>query len=75
MPNVLECFCVLFRVLDQYVNHKLVLAMLGGQIRCLLVVASLSAHGDSCVKVKLEISRRLDESLELLNVFQLCVAV
>ena len=51
------------------------LVVLGGQVSCLLVVAPLSAHRDSCVKVKLEITRGLDEPLELLYVLQLCIAV
>ena len=51
------------------------LVMLGGQVCCLLVVASLSAHRDSRVEVKLKITRRLDKSLELLNVFQLGIAI
>ena len=75
MPNILECFRILFGVLDKYVNYKLMLVMLGGQVCCLLVVASLSAHRDSCVEVKLKITRRLDESLELLNIFQLGIAI
>jgi hypothetical protein len=35
----------------------------------------LSAHRDSCVEVKLKITRRLNESLELLNIFQLGIAI
>ncbi len=75
MPNILECFRILFGVLDKYVNYKLMLVMLGGQVCCLLIVASLSAHRDSCVEVKLKITRRLNESLELLNIFQLGIAI
>jgi hypothetical protein len=35
----------------------------------------LSAHRDGRVEVKLKITRRLDKSLELLNVFQLGIAI
>jgi len=75
MPDVLKCFWVLFRILDQYINYKFVLAVFGCQVSCLFVVAALSAHRYSRVEIKLEISWRLYKSLEFFNVFQLGIAV
>lgn len=75
MPNILEGFCILFRVLNEYINDKLMLAVFGRQVSRLLVVAPLSAHGDSCIEVKFKIARRLNKSLELLDIFQLCIAI
>lgn len=49
--------------------------MLLSEIRRLLVIAALPTHRDCRVQIKLQVSRRLDERLELLNVLQLSIAV
>ncbi len=51
------------------------LAMLRSKVSRLLIVASLSTHGDGCIEVKFEIARRFDELFKLLDVFQLCIAI
>jgi hypothetical protein len=65
----------LLRVLDENINHKLGFAMLLSQVRRLLKVSSLPTHGDGGVEVKLEVAGRLDELFELLDVFELGIAV
>ncbi len=49
--------------------------MLLGQVCRLLIVATLSTHGYGRVQVKLEVSRRLDELLQLVDILELCIAI
>jgi hypothetical protein len=46
-----------------------------GKVCSLLVVSALSAHCNCCIKIKLEVARRLDELFKLVDVFELCIAV
>lgn len=39
------------------------------------MVASLSAHGDCCIEVELEIIGRLDEVLQFFNILELGITV
>lgn len=41
----------------------------------LLEIASLPTHSDRCFQVKLQISFRSDEFLELLNILEFCIAI
>ena len=75
LPDIRQCLGVLFRILDQDIYHKTVLSMLFGKVGSLFKITSLSAHRDSRLKVELEFTRRSDESIELLGVFELCVTI
>lgn len=75
MPNVIQCFIVTLRIFNQDVHNKLGLAMLFGQIRSLLVVATLPTHGNGCIQIKLQVSGSHDELFQLLNVFKFSIAI
>jgi hypothetical protein len=51
------------------------LAVLCGKVGSLFVVATLSTHRDGRVQIKLQITRRLDEFLKLLYIFELCITI
>lgn len=60
-PDVFHSLCVLLRVLNQYVNNHVVFAVLCSQICGLLIVAALTAHGNSCFQVELQFTGSFDE--------------
>ena len=49
--------------------------MFSSQVRSLIIVTTLATHGDSSIKIELQVTRRLDELFELLDVLQFCVAI
>lgn len=75
MPDKVERIIKGLGILNKDVNNKLVLTVLLGKICSLVVVSSLPAHGDGCVKIELEVSGRLDEFLQLVHVLELGIAV
>lgn len=75
MPDEIQSIMVLLRVLDQNIDDEVVLAMLLREIRCLVVIATLPAHGDRRVQVKLQVSGRLDKLLKLVDVLEFGITV
>ena len=50
-------------------------AVFAGQESSLVVVSSLAAHRNGCVQIKFEVIWGLDEFLQFVHVFELCVAI
>ena len=73
--DIFQGLAVLFRILNQYVHNNLMLAVLSSQVRRLVIIPALPAHRNRRIEIKLEISWRLDEFLQLINILQLGVAV
>jgi hypothetical protein len=74
-PDVIKCFGVVLGVFYQDIHHKIGLAMLLGKVCSLLVVSTLTTHGNCCVKIELEVTRRLDKLFKLVDVLELGIAV
>ena len=57
MPYVFQRTCIVLGIFDQDVNDKLSFAMLFGQVGGLFIIASLAAHVDGGIQIKLQITR------------------
>lgn len=51
------------------------LVVLACKKRSLIVVTALTAHGDCGLEIELEISRRLNKLFQLVDIFQLSIAI
>jgi hypothetical protein len=75
MPDEAKSIAVVLGVLNHNIYNQVTLAVLHRQICSLLIVTALPAHGDCSIRVELEITLRLDELFELLDILEFCVAV
>ena len=75
MPDEVKRIVKGLGILNKDVNDKVVLTMFLGKICGLVVVAALPAHGDGRIQIELEVSRGLDELLQLVHILQLGIAV
>ena len=72
-PNIIQSFIIALRILNQNVDHQLMLAVFLGQENGLIVITSLPTHIDC--RIEVEIGPRFNKSLELLRIFKLGIAV
>jgi len=49
--------------------------MFASKISSLIIVTSLTTHGNGCFKIEFEIARRFDELFELVHILELGIAV